>query len=820
MVAAFTNPLCWFPCIAEVRTAIADMKAGMVTGTVFVIDSNGGRSPVNGANVQLSGNSFSTGTVTDETGKYSFPSVAPAAYQIEVKSPGLAGSKTVTVVSGATVDAPIQLEVEAIRESVTVSAKEPEISKTPSDETTINRSVALNAPNKYERFDALLPLVPGVVRGPDGLINMKGARSTQSGALVNSANVTDPATGNSAMRLPIDIVQSVKVVSNPYDPEYGRLTGAVSSVDTTTSGFDAFHFSIQNLFPRPRKRGGDFIGIESATPRMTITGPLVKDKIAFTESFEYRFIRTPVSSLPPLERDMKLEGFNSFSQLDVNLTQRQSLTASFGLYPQKFNYLGLNTFNPQPTTPDLHQRGYMASLQHRYTTGADSLLLSQFNYQRFDADLTANSNDPYQLFIETAEGGYYNRQRRQTYRTEWQETYQFGVKSFFGTHQLKAGLNFAHSNYDGRVLLLPSTILGVGDVPLERINFGPVSQFGIHQNETAWFLADKWQTPWQRLSLDLGVRFDRDSLTSSTNVAPRAGFALLLTNDEKTLLKGGVGLFYDRVPLNIASFPLLPDRTVVDITSTGQIASAVPYVNTILGGLRNPRSVGWNVELDRQVTSDLTVRAGFQQRNTSHDFVLNPETEAYLDRGVLSLSNSGRSFYREFQATGIYKIHRDTLNASYVRSRAYGDLNDFTQFFGDNGVPVINPNARAVLPFDAPNRFLFWGQFAAPFKLTVLPVLDVHTGFPYSVVDQSREFVGPRNAERFPQFNSFDIQVTRPIAIPFRGKEIKARIGGSVFNLLNHYNPRDVQNDIDSDRFGALFNGVGRTFRGKFILEF
>jgi hypothetical protein len=55
---------------------------------------------------------------------------------------------------------------------------------------------------------------------------------------------------------------------------------------------------------------------------------------------------------------MKLEGFNSFSQLDVNLTERQSLTASVALYPQKLNYLGLNTFNPQPTTPDLHQRGH------------------------------------------------------------------------------------------------------------------------------------------------------------------------------------------------------------------------------------------------------------------------------------------------------------------------------------------------------------------------------------------------------------------------------------------------------------------------------
>src|SRR5450755_2761534 len=134
-----------------------------------------------------------------------------------------------------------------------------------------------------------------------------------------------------------------------------RLSGAVSSVETVTGRFDSFHASLQNILVRPRKRGGDFVGIEAATPRATITGPLIKDKVAFTESFEYRFIRTPVSSLPPLQRDMKFEGFTSFSQLDVNLNSRQSMTVSFTLYPQKLNYLGLNTFQPQSSTPDLHQ---------------------------------------------------------------------------------------------------------------------------------------------------------------------------------------------------------------------------------------------------------------------------------------------------------------------------------------------------------------------------------------------------------------------------------------------------------------------------------
>ncbi len=803
---------------AEAQVAAADLEAGRIQGTVFVADQSGDRSVVPGATVSLNGPLLSQQTISDDSGGYSFRAVPPGTYQIEVLAPGLRGSSVVEVLAGKVLDSPVELKAEAMQESVTVTADSPPAAVTePSDQTALDKATIVNTPNKLDRVDALLPLIPGVVRGPDGLINMKGARSSQAGYLVNSASATDPVTGNAAINLPIDVVESVKVIADPYDPEYGRLTGAVASVETVTGNFNAFRLTVQNLFARPRVRDGDMVGIESFTPRITLTGPIVKNKVAFTQSFEYRFVRTPVNSLPPLQRDTKFEGFNSFSQVDVILTQRQTMTASVALYPQKINYLGLNTFVPQPSTPDLHQRGYMANIQHRYTLSPTSIFVSQFSYKRFDADVTPNSTDPYQLLVETTTGGFFDLQRRRTYRTEWQETYQFAAHGFLGLHEFKFGTDFAHSNYDGHIELLPVTIIGTSDLPVERIQFGPASQFGIQQNEIAWFLADRW-TPFQRLTVDLGLRFDRDSVTDSINVAPRAGFVLALTRDAKTLLKGGVGLFYDRVPLNVASFPLLPDRTVVSFDPAGEVTDSVSYVNTIARGLRNPRSLGWNIELDRQITSGLIVRGGFQERNTVRDFVINPEADG--SQGILSLSNSGHSFYREFQVTGQYKVRRNTLNASYVRSKAYGNLNDFNQFFGNNAVAVIEPDSSGRLPFDAPNRFLFWGQFEAPLKLTLSPVLDVHSGFPYSEIDQSREFIGPRDSLRFPEFNSVDLQVTRPIALPFRHKELKARIGFSVFNLLNHFNPRDVQNDIDSYRYGAFFNGVGRTFRGKFILEF
>jgi hypothetical protein len=71
---------------------------------------------------------------------------------------------------------------------------------------------------------------------------------------------------------------------------------------------------------------------------------------------------------------------------------------------------------------------------------------------------------------------------------------------------------------------------------------------------------------------------------------------------------------------------------------------------------------------------------------------------------------------------------------------------------------------------------------------------------------------------RFPRFVSTDLQVWREIRLPIKGKH--ARIGFGVFNIFNHPNYRDVQNNLDSYRFGAFFNGISRSFRGKFVLEF
>jgi len=256
------------------------------------------------------------------------------------------------------------------------------------------------------------------------------------------------------------------------------------------------------------------------------------------------------------------------------------------------------------------------------------------------------------------------------------------------------------------------------------------------------------------------------------------------------------------------------------LNPVGQVTDSTAYSNRVIGGLHNPRSTAWNLALSQTVSSRLLVQVGYEQRNTARDFVVS-STNGLAGTGLITLSNTGSQSYKELQVTGRCHFGKQALTASYVRSRAYGDLNDFFQFFGNSAKPVIQPNGQGRLPFDAPNRFLLSGEFQGPFKLIFIPVYDLHTGFPYSVQDELRNYVGPRNTRRYPQFSSFDLQVSRPLSIPLGGdRRLKTRVGLAVFNLFNQFNPRDVQNIEESARFGGFFNNAWREFRGKFVVEF
>ena len=808
------------------RVQATQAATGTLRGAISTTAPDGQSYNIPAASVKLtSTNGVVANTASNDEGEYEFAAVLPGDYKLEANVEGFKpASKAITISAGETLVENITLALADVNESVMVNASDNGVDPTDTaPATTVTQTTLQTVPLVNERLLDALPLVPGVVRGPDGQIDVKGGRPSQSGMTVNSSNVTDPVTGNYAINLPVEAIESLQVITNPYAPEYGNFTAGVTQVETRT-GADKWQFEMQNFFPRLRRRGGRSAGIEAFTPRFAFGGPLVKDRLSFFQSFEYRYVRTPVENLPPLKRDTGLESFDSVTRVDWDIDAQNHLSTTFSLFPEKLSYVGLNTFNPQSVTPDFRQRGFFWAVNERRIINGSSLLESTFSIKQFDADVYPSTAAGVMNFAPDANSGsFYNRQERRSRRYEALEVYNFTPPNFMGAHTMKLGLGFSHDTFNGTNASDTVRILRADGTRSQQIDFAGSGRLRRNKTEVSSFFTDKWALA-KGLTLEYGVRYDRDTITHENNIAPRLGFAFAPFADGRTVIRGGIGLFYDAVNLGVATFDQLQARVTTRYAADGLQVVGTPLRQQLMGDgseMRTPRSVNWNVEVDREWIKNLFVRVGYAQREARREFLVNPVDEP--TRGnLLLLSNDGRSTYKELQVETRYKFRAgDQFVASYTRSRAKGDLNDFNSYFGNFQNPVIKPDERSLLPWDAPNRFLFWGDFAVKYGITVAPVLDIRNGFPLSNIDEERNFVGERNrAGRFPSFASLDMQVLKSVNAPGRWKEdYRLRLGVKVFNVTNHFNPRDYQGNLASREFGGFYNGVGRKFGLKFVIE-
>jgi len=799
--------------------AAGPLQGGSIRGKV-VADIPDQRKALPGVVVTLSGERLGEKklqSVSDMEGQYDFPALIAGDYTIIVEYSGFKKyEKTLSIQIDATVEQDLLLQPVPVTETVTVTDNRVDASKTESTTPSVITSQALrDAPLIDQKFQDALPLLPGVVRGPDGNLNIKGTRPSQSGILVSSLNVTDPVTGAPAIELPLEAVDTVQVYSNPYSSEFGKFTGAVTTIETR-SGSNDLRYLVIGVLPRPRWRDGTIFGIGAATPRIAVGGPIKKDKLFFFQSLEYRFVRTEVPSLEAFndsQRDIKRESFDSFSRIDYVINKNNRLTTSFSIFPQKFDYFNLNTFNPSDTTANFHQRGWFLAFNEQATFKSGALLQSSFSAKRFDGDIFGNSGAPYEITPDRNFGGWFNRQHRESRRYELLEVFNFAPLKLGGSHAFKAGLNISHTSFNGTDRSNPVRIERADGTTYQLIDFTGAGNLERKQNEYSLFVQDKWIVH-PRIVFDLGLRYDRDGIGENNNLAPRLGFAFTPTKSDRTIVRGGVGLFYDKIPLNVGSFEQYQSLVVTTFAANGSTPVDGPRVlpNTAPEDLDNPYSLAWNLQVDHQVNERLLLRLGYEERSTRRDFVLEPTVNELL------LQNNGRSRYRELQAVARFRFQEGrNIFLSYVRSEARGNLNDFNTYFGNQKHPVIRPDEYGRQPFDAPHRLLFWGDFAVPFQTVVTPVVDWRSGFPFSIINEQQDFVGPRNeGGRFPQLLTLDLLVMKAVKIRFRGKEYKGRAGFTVFNITNHWNPRDVQNNIASGQFGTFFNSPERSIRLKF----
>jgi hypothetical protein len=808
----------------EPNSGRPEPAAASLEGTVTVARQEGQPAPISGVRVTLSATSLgaqSLFTVTDAEGRYHFTDLTAGVYTIQASLEGFRPfAKSTELRQGEVKFENISLALEKVIQNVVVQDKAATVSTQQADSTaTLSDQQFITLPLAEQKFDAVLPLVPGVVRTKDGMLNFKGVPENQGALVVDSAQTVDPVTGSFSIPIPLDAIQTLNVYKTPYNSEYGGFSGGLTVIETKPPT-GTWHYGVMDFVPGFRGKAGDVVGISSFTPRVYFGGPLVKNKLNFSEAFTYDVRKTPVRGLAWPYNETKRQGFDTLTNLQAVVSPQHLLSVYANGFSNRVQFANINSLITQIASSDDGQRGLSigATDSHQFSSGA--LLSTMFRYTRFDSN--AHGQGPGDMLItpEGWGGNFFNAWTKVANQFELLPIYQFPLKEWWGHHQVKVGVDFTHRSYDGTSHSHPIQLLRQDGSLAELIDFQAGGRLKARDSEGGGFVQDHWMLN-ERLSLDLGGRLSSQSIGRSAAFAPRAGLAYSPGQDRKTIIRAGAGLFYDRVPLLAADFADNPARVLSIFDPSGAptgpplvfenaYVRMVPnrgFVRTSPDLDSSARNFTWNFEADREVWPSMVLRASYLYSQTQDLYIVTPITGAAGAASLLGLANTGGSHYHEFEMTLHYRPkERSEFNVSYIHSRARGDLNALSNVFTPFEQTVIRPDVVSNFASDIPNRVVSWGAFHLPWNLTLSPVVDVHSGLPYSEVDAFQNYAGTPNNQRFPMFFSLDARIYRevPLHLPFLGnmKNRKLRFGIYSLNLTNHLNALDVYNNVSSPYFG------------------
>jgi len=796
---------------------------------VSVIDSAG--LPIAGVRVEVkAGDRTIASGETGPQGRLSFPNLASGRYDISATKDGLEALQKPDVEFTGALELTM-VAVMARHERVDVTATADPVEQGASSPSVLPGASAKALPSKPATVADALPMVPGVVRTASGDLQISGNGEERSALIVNSADVTDPATGKFGLTVPIDSVQTLSVFQTPFLAEYGRFTSGLVSVETRRGG-EQWKWEVNDPFPDIRVYSWHVRGVRDATPRMNVEGPVIRNKLYFSEGLEYEVRNTEVHTLPYPKNLTRKAGVNSFAQLDWIQSSRNMVTATLHVAPQRLGYANLDYFNPQPTTPDAGTHNYTGTLADRLTLWG-GLLENTFSVTRFGARVWAQGSEDLTITPTGNFGNYFSQQGRDASRTGWASTYSLAPLNALGSHAFKIGSYVAQSNDQGAVHEHPINLLdGTGHL-FERTTFQGGQPFQMADTEYSFFGQDHWSIS-SRLAADLGVRTESQEVSHSFRVAPRGGIAWVPFANTGTVIRAGFGLFYDRVPLSVYSYYHYPKRIVTMYDESGDIsggpflfANPLSYVNIHsrfvfhghTDGDFSPRSTTGSLYLEQTVTSLVKLRVGYLQNQAAGLVTmttLGPDPETM--QGAYQLSGDGTSRYQQFEITTRVKAgDRREVFFSYLRSRARGDLNDFSSYLGSFPLAVIRPNQFGNLPGDLPNRYLAWGLFRLPRGFQVAPVLEYRNGFPYFTMDGYQNYVGLPDQNRFRNFLSLDSRFSKDIKM---SPKYTVRLSLVSYNLTNHFNPAACHANLADPAYGIFFGSRGRRYTADFDVLF
>jgi len=658
--------------------SLAALEAQVITGNIVgtVRDETGAVLP--GASVTIRSPALLGGPavfVTNEKGQYRFPALSPGLYSLTIEIPGFSTymEDGLRVQVGATIESNVTLPLASLAESLTVTAESPLLdTKESGDSTNYGKEYLENTPiRRFSMFD-FLKSAPGMSpQGPGILttgVSAYGSGQNENLYLVDGTDFSSAYGGYAVPWVDTDIIEEIQIVGLGASVEYGNLQGAVFNVVSRQGGnefaFDASYYGqFDDLTSQPVKQPCDCPEVESGYVRTRyrdftthVGGPILKDRLWFFGGYQYSRDHFSLPAGDP-RFPTEFDADRIFWKINWQITPNLKLMTSYhddywagrGPYTTSFPYTSDFTgegHNPSLTFADLTHivspnTLWDARVSGYYWTG-QGIPVSGYS-------LPAHND----VATEVWSGGsiYF-------YSATESRTVAHGKVSHYATdflradHDFKFGVQFV----DGRTDQLWGYPGGVryydyyGEPYLAYfrdpyIYGGQSRSVGAYVEDTVTF--------GDRLTLNLGLRFDRASATSPdlaefnavgdetgetieglgtlytwNAVSPRFGFNWKLTSDGRTLLRGNWGRFHQGIfvsepaavhpgitPLTVAFYDSATGgytdvAAVIEPTAQLQIdpETTSPYTDQV--------SIGF----ERQVSLDTAFSATYVHKE-GHDFI-------------------------------------------------------------------------------------------------------------------------------------------------------------------------------------------------------
>ncbi len=825
-------------------------------------------------------------TLTDHEGRFRLPYLKVGGYEVTVSHPGFAQTvRPVLLTVGSAFELDVSLSVAGDPSSVTVEAEAAVIETARTQIAgTVSQAEVATLPLNGRNFLDLALVVPGVSPTNTGSnqlfaetsavpgqgISVGSQRNFSNNFIVDGLSANDDAAGLSGIFYGLDAVREFQVVTSGGQAELGRALGGYINV-ITKSGTNAVHADLYGYFRNQRFNAANPLSntklpATQAQYGASLGGPLKQDRTFYFANFEQRslnqsgLITIAPANVAAINSRLTAVGYpgeqigtglfsnpvhntNFLGKIDHQLSSQDQFTVRYSLYRVgSDNSRGAGALNAVTASAGLYDTDQTLAVSNVATLSTHSVneTRAQFTY----STLSALPTDPIGPAVSISGvatfgtlAGAPTGRRNQLYEIADNFSHQEGA------HALRAGVDFL---YNDCTITYPRSVRGSYSFSsLASFLSGTYNNSGFTQtfgntvvsqtNPNAGFYAqDEWKVS-RRVTLNLGIRYDLQFLktiaTDTNNFSPRAGFAWSPFESRRTVVRGGFGLFYDRVPLRALANALLsggnttitgPDSQVslsLSPTQTGAplfptILTSAPVgvlanFSTMNPHMQNAYSEQGSLEVEHQVGARATVSAGYQHLRGLHLIAsVNQNAPACVASGANNGCRPNPAFANNSQYSSLADSHYDGLHVSFVqrptRWASYRvsytfskSLDNVGEFFFSS--PIDNANIwkdYGRSDDDQRHRVVFDGavhshgfQMSGMLQYYSALPLNITTGATTIQGTTARplvngDFIG-RNVGTGNDFFSVSSRISRTFALSERWR---MEVMAESFNALNHRN--------------------------------